>query len=141
MKKRYFIFITALVMATLLQGCGTKNESADASFPSASRNTGVSEGGITEETVYEGVYNYCRSTYDWSIAESNPEMMYLQTGEETESEYQVIFRSYTGTFVYFYVDKASGATRLTEYVPALDLEEEAGTINLYDYLEQPGTES
>jgi hypothetical protein len=47
----------------------------------------------------------------------------------------VIFRSYAGTFVYFYVDKSSGTTRLVEYVPTLDIEEEAGTIDLYDYLE------
>jgi hypothetical protein len=55
-------------------------------------------------------------------------------GEETESEYQVIFRSYTGSFVYFYVDKVSGTTRLIEYVPNLEIEEDAGTIDLYDYL-------
>jgi hypothetical protein len=84
---------------------------------------------------YDGVYNYCRSVYDWSIAEDNPDIMYVKMGEETESEYQVIFRSYTGTFVYFYVDKLSGITRLTEYVPNLDIKEEAGTIDLYDYLE------
>ena len=48
---------------------------------------------------------------------------------------QVIFRSYTGAFVYFYVDKLSGTTRLTEYVPNLEVEEEAVTIDIYDYLE------
>ena len=47
----------------------------------------------------------------------------------------MIFRSYTGAFVYFYVDKLSETTRLTEYVPTLEVEEDAGTINLYDYLE------
>ena len=55
-------------------------------------------------------------------------------GEETDSEYQVIFRSYTGSFVYFYVDKSSGVTRLIEFVPNLDIREEVGTINIYDYL-------
>ena len=61
--------------------------------------------------------------------------MYVKMGEETDSEYQVIFRSYTGAFVYFYVDKLSGTTRMVEHVPELDIEEEAGTIDLYDYLE------
>ena len=42
-------------------------------------------------------------------------------------------------FVYFYVDKLSGVTRLIEYVPSLDIQEEAGTINLYDYLKSDET--
>ena len=91
---------------------------------------------ITAEMAYEGVNNYCHSTYDWSVAEENPYIMYVTMGEETETEYQVIFRSYTGAFVYFYVDKASGTTRMVESVPSLDVEEETGTINLSDYLEK-----
>jgi hypothetical protein len=63
-------------------------------------------------------------------------MMYVTMGEETESEYQVIFRSYTGALVNFYVDKASGTTRMVEYVPTLDIENEVGTIQLSDYLEK-----
>ena len=62
--------------------------------------------------------------------------MYVQMGEETDSAYQVVFRSYTGAFVNFYVDKASGTTRMVESVPALNVEEETGTINLLDYLDK-----
>ena len=46
----------------------------------------------------------------------------------------MVFRSYTGALVYFYVDKADGTTRMTEHEPTLDVEHDAGTINLYDYL-------
>ena len=84
--------------------------------------------------AYEGVSNYCHSEYDWSIAEDNPEIMTLEMGEETDSAYQVVFRSYTGAFVYFYVDKASGSTRMVEYVPNLDIKNDAGTMNLFDYI-------
>ena len=84
--------------------------------------------------AYEGVSNYCHSEYDWSIAEDNPEIMTLEMGEETDSAYQVVFRSYTGALVYFYVDKASGSTRMVEYVPTLDIQNDAGTINLFDYI-------
>ncbi len=132
MKKLLCIMILVLAMSAVLQGCSAKNESAGApetSSPSASERI------ITKELAYEGVYNYCHSTYDQSIAEDDPSMMYVAMGDESETEYQVIFRSYTGAFVYFYVDKASGITRMTEYVPALDIESEAGTIDLYDYLE------
>ena len=92
------------------------------------------ESGITEEMAYEGVYNYCRSAYDWSIAEDDPSMMYVEMGDESETEYQVIFHSYTGAIVYFYVDKSDGTARMTEYVPALDTENEAGSTRIFDYL-------
>lgn len=91
---------------------------------------------ITAEMAYEGVNNYCHSEYDWSMAKDNPSIMNVEMGEETESEYQVVFRSYTGALVYFYVDKASGSTRMVEFVPTLNIESEAGTINLFDYLEK-----
>ena len=84
--------------------------------------------------AYEGVSNYCHSEYDWSVSEDNPDIMTLEMGEETDSAYQVVFRSYTGALVYFYVDKASGSTRMVEYVPNLDIKNDAGTINLFDYL-------
>ena len=91
---------------------------------------------ITADIAYQGVSNYCHSAYDWSAAEENPSMMSLTMGEETETEYQVIFQSYTGAIVNFYVDKTTGTTRMVEYVPTLDIKNEAGTIDLFDYIEK-----
>ena len=105
-------------------------------FCSCGSNTTKSE--ITAEMALKGVSNYCHSEYDWSIAKDNPSIMYVQMGEETDSAYQVVFRSYTGAFVNFYVDKASGTTRMEEYVPTLIVRSEAGTINLFDYLKKEG---
>ena len=62
--------------------------------------------------------------------------MYVQMGEETDTAYQVVFRSYTGAFVHFYVNKTSGTTRMVEKVSSLNVEEDAGTIELFDYLEK-----
>lgn len=90
---------------------------------------------ISAEMAYEGVNNYCHRKYDWSIAETNPSIMSVTMGDETETEFQVVFRSYTGALVYFYVDKKSGSTRMVECVPSLGIENEAGTIDLHDYLE------
>ena len=135
MKKLAILFILVFVICAILSACGTKNETEDTPSTSFDSETNISQNIISKEMAYDGIYNYCHSMYDWSIAENNPDIMYLKMGEETESEYQVIFRSYTGTFVYFYVDKSSGTTRLIEYVPTLEIKEEAGTINLYDYLE------
>ena len=103
-------------------------------FCSCGTNTSKSE--ITAEMAYEGVSNYCHSAYDWGVAEENPSIMYVQMGEETDSAYKVVFRSYTGTLVNFYVDKVSGTTRMEEYVPTLDIRNDAGTIDLFDYIKK-----
>ena len=91
---------------------------------------------VTEEMVYEGINNYCHKEYDWSVAKDNPDIMYLTMGEETDSTYQVVFRSYTGAFVHFFVNKKSGITRMVEEVPSINVKEDAGTINLFDYLKK-----
>ena len=101
-----------------------------------SKTSSMNSTDITAEMAYEGVNNYCHSQFDWSIAEENPSIMYVTMGEETDSTYQVIFRSYTAAMTYFYVNKANGSTRMVEQVPALNIENEAGTINLFDYLKK-----
>ena len=115
-----YIVLSSIFFVLLFCSCGTN----------------TSKRGITSEMAYEGVNNYCHSEYDWSIAMENPSIMYVQMGEETDSTYQVVFRSYTGAFVNFYVDKASGTTRMEEYVPTLDVRNDAGTINLFDYIKK-----
>ena len=117
MKHIAFSFI---LIAILLCSCGANSTKSE----------------ITAEMALEGVSNYCHSTYDWSIAKDNPDIMGVEMGEETDSAYQVVFRSYTGAFVNFYVDKACGTTRMEENVPTLDVRNDAGTIELFDYLEQ-----
>jgi len=114
---RKIVFILSAIMVLLLAGCrGSKPER------------------ISAQMAYEGVSKYCHSEFDWSPAQDNPSIMYVSLADSTDSEYKVVFRSYTGAFTYFYVDKASGDTRMVEFVPALNLESEAGTINLRDYL-------
>ena len=133
MKKSAFVFVMIFALLSVLSGCAIENAAED-DLPEPMEGD-ISEQRITEELAYEGVYRYCRSAYDWSAAQENPDIMYVELGEETEKEYQVVFRSYTGALVCFYVDKVSGTTRLVECVPSLGIEEETGTIELYDYLE------
>ena len=117
-------WILSFVLATLLLcSCGSKS-------------TNGSQSKITADMAFKGVNNYCHKEYDWSVAKDNPDIMYVQMGEETDSTYQVVFRSYTGAFVNFYVNKTSGTTRMEEYVPTLDMRNEAGSIDIFDYLEQ-----
>ena len=123
-----FIFITLFL-------CSCGNHKADvATFSDVQMEDTLRT--ITKEMAYESVNNYCHKEYDWSVAKDNPDIMYVQMGEETDSAYQVVFRSYTGAFVNFYVNKKSGTTRMEEYVPTLDIRNEAGTIDIFDYLEE-----
>ena len=124
------ITLTIVLVTLLLCSCGSKG-------------TNGSQSKITAEMAYEGVNNYCHQEYDWSVAKDNPDIMNLTMGEETDSTYQVVFRSYTGAFVHFYVNKTSGTTKMVEKVPNLNVEEDggehqssAGTINLFDYLDK-----
>ena len=119
-----YIVISSLLIA--VQFCSCQKNKTDV----------IQHAGITAEMAYEGVSNYCHSEYDWSIAEENPSMMSVTMGEETETEYKVIFRSYTGALVNFYVDKSSGKTRMVESVPALDVDSVTGTIDLLDYIDK-----
>ena len=116
--------ITICLLATmLLCSCGSKS-------------TKESQSKITAEMALEGVNNYCHSEYDWSLAKDNPDIMGVQMGEDSDSAYQVVFRSYTGAFVNFYVDKTSGTTRMEEYVPNLNVRNDVGTIDIFGYIDK-----
>ena len=90
------IVISSFIMLSLLCACH-QSETKESNYHPDLTQTSK----ITAEMAYEGVNNYCHSTYDWSIAKDNPSIMYISMGKETESEYEVVFRSYTGAFVYF----------------------------------------
>ena len=132
-----YIAFTFVFLALFL--CSCRNNQADVAQSSDVQIEDTLRT-ITADMAYEGINNYCHSAYDWSVAKDNPDIMYLTMGEETDSAYQVVFRSYTGAFVHFYVDKTSGTTRIVEKVPSLNVEEDAGTIDLFDYIEKQKSE-
>ena len=129
MRKIFYIVSIILASMLLLFACASKNNAVE----SANNNTNIKEK-ITKDIAFSGVNSYCHQNFDWSIAKDNPEIMSVEMGEETDTEYEVIFRSYTGSFTYFYVNKSDGNTRIVEYVPALDIKEESETINIFDYI-------
>jgi len=128
-------YIAFTIVFLVLFLCSCRNNKADVAQSSDAQMEDTLRT-ITADMAYEGINNYCHSAYDWSVAKDNPDIMYLTVGEETDSTYQVVFRSYTGAFVHFYVNKTSGTTRMVEKVPSLNVEEDAGTIELFDYLEK-----
>lgn len=153
MKKQICCMIAAVTVVTMLPGCGAKDTPADHSPAPAvvstvtpestaapestvpPESTAAPEQTITEDMAYEGVNNYCHKMYDWSVAEQLPDSMYVASYGETDCEYVVMFRSYTGAYEYFYVDKTTGMTRMTFRDYGLNDEEDGGTMNLWDYLD------
>ena len=125
---------TDLIPSVQTEKVDSLSSAHDETVSEKSDSSAAKKSGITAEMAYKGVDNYCHSTYDWSVAKGNPSIMYVQMGEETEAEHKVIFRSYTGSFVYFFVNKETGKTRMVEHVPSLNIEEESGTIDLREYL-------
>ncbi len=141
MKKIFFI-MSIITVGLLITGCNNTNKEVK-NEPVSSGNTEVTlaenivneptsaESQLTEEMAYEAIYNYCSERYGYSLTSSS---MYLEVEDETDDEYKIKFRSYTGAYVYFYIDKTSGVARMVEVEPNLDVEEETGTINVFDYL-------
>ena len=145
MKRLFSIFTAALVLCALLCGCAPKNEGPDGAEPTEVLNTAAPEpeNSSAPESVllymaYEGVSSYCRSVYGWGTDSEGSENCSLMIGEGTDTEHLLIFHSYTDSLVDFYVDKTTGLTRVVERVPALGIEEEAGTFDLFDYLGKEG---
>ncbi len=116
------IVLISIVVALLFCSCN-RNKTDGSQHPA-----------ITAQMAFEGVNNYCHSQYDWSAAADNPSMMSVTMGDETDAEYEVIFRSYTGALVHFHVDKATGKTRMVESVPTLGVDSTLGTIDILDYI-------
>ena len=147
--RKFLMISSVMIMALMLVGCGktqtgpqenptpsgeienNNEEKTQLAEPEVETKT---ENTITAEKAYDGVDKYCHENYEWNTAEENSDSMYVQMGEETDTEYQVIFRSYTGAFIHFYVDKTTGITRIVEISPIDNIASETGTINLSDYL-------
>lgn len=134
-RKNISIIVLLFAIAMLMSSCNSVNTSVDGSKAINVSNTSR-QNEITKEMAYNGINNYCHKNFDWDIAKDNSDIMYVEMGEETDTEYQVTFRSYTGSFTYFYVNKSDGNTKIVEYVPVMNIKEETGTINLFDYLDK-----
>ena len=99
---------------------------------------GADESSLSNEELVEAVRNYCyEQNPDLKDVEDDGEYpVYWDISDENDTQIVVVFRSYTGALNRFYIDKATGDTYVTEYVPMV-MEEEAQTgesFNVKDYL-------
>ena len=94
--------------------------------------------GISEEQAVTAVREYCYSvnTDLKSIEEAGEYPVYWEIESSDEKEIVVLFRSYTGALIRYYIDGATGDTSITEFMPGITDEEEptGESFNIWDYV-------
>ncbi|MCR4750156.1 MAG: hypothetical protein K5877_10250 [Lachnospiraceae bacterium] len=99
----------------------------------------VQEDILTDDQILSAIKNYCHiSNPDLKDIEDKGEYpVYWEVASSDENETVILFRSYTGALVRYYVDPATGDTYVTEFVEGITSEEERTdeSFNIKDYLE------
>ena len=111
----------ALLMLAVMAGlCGCGKESAS-----------------TDEQLLAAIKKYCCTMNPdlENIANAGEYPVYWEIVSSDEQEAVVLFRSYTGAQVRSYIDRATGETYMTEFVPGITTEEQrtGESFNVKDY--------
>lgn len=155
MNKKYNHVITGMLLSFMVLMtfccCGKKNDEADAleiisnnPLNVTTEQSMVSEievvtgEKLSDEQALSAIKNYCYITNPdlKSIVEAKEYPVYWEISSSDEDEIVVLFRSYTGAQNKYYIDRVTGDTYITEYVPGIMVEEEMTEerINVRDYL-------
>ncbi len=89
---------------------------------------------ITDEEALDAVINFMSSTQP-EVISNDDYTEYLIVESSTPEQIVVLYRSYTASQTRFYIDRATGETKVTELVPGIiDEETETGeAFNIKDY--------
>ena len=81
---------------------------------------------LTDEEALSAVKNDCFSSNPEleSIVESEDYTVYWEIVSSDESEIVVLYRSYTGAEIRYYIDRVTGSAYVTEFVPGITEEEQ-----------------
>ena len=94
---------------------------------------------ISDEQALSAVKRYCYSSNPdlESIVKAGEYPVYWDIASSDEQEVVVLFRSYTGAQIRYYIDRTSGEAYSTEFVPGLSAEESLTDegFNVRDYLD------
>ena len=149
------VMLASALMLTALGGCGKKDSDADNSatifepIGSGESKDGAESGNgsesgnadikITDEMALNAVKNYCyRSNPDLEgIEEAGEYPVYWEIESKSDSQIVVLFRSYTGAEIRYYVDSTSGETYVTEFVQGITDKEQRTdeTFNVKDQIQ------
>ena len=84
-----------------------------------------SESMLSDEQALKAIRNYCIAVNPdlESLADTEEFPTYWELASSDEHEVVVLFRSYTGALVRYYIDRSTGDTYVTEFVPGITPEE------------------
>ena len=93
---------------------------------------------LSEEQALYAVRRYCciGNPELETMADDGEHTVYWEAVSASEEELVVLFRSYTGAELRYYIDRSSGETYVTESVPGVTSGEERTeeSLNVWDYL-------
>ena len=119
--KKSFIVLVMISLLLLLFGCKVSNNK------------------ITEEVALTSIKNYCYAHFEnlKEMEDSDNFTINWEVVSSDDKQIVVMFRSYTGAQVRYYIDKGTGETYVTEFMPGItENEEKTGEVfNINDWLE------
>ncbi|MCR5402929.1 MAG: hypothetical protein K6E91_03810 [Butyrivibrio sp.] len=93
---------------------------------------------ITNEQALEAIKSYCYANNPdlEKMADSEDVTVYFDVSSSEAGEIIVLYRSYTGAQIRYYIDPSSGEVYVTEQVPGIIDEEQRTdeTFNIRDYM-------
>lgn len=92
---------------------------------------------LDRDQALAAIERFCREQNpDLNNMSQDEYSFYWELTSETEQEYVVTYRSYTGSFTYFHVNKATGEVTTMEYVPGITDGEVPGAeeFQIWDYI-------
>lgn len=94
---------------------------------------------LSDEQAAAAIRRYCRIVNPdlESVASGGEAPVYWEVSSSDESRIVVLFRSYTGAQIRYYIDPLSGETYVTEFVPGITADEARTdeSLNAWDYID------
>ena len=155
--RKIHIAMLALMLAFMLAGCGAEKENATEAATSTEAvatteatttgtlavltdqngKEGFKEEAVTDDQALNSIKNYCHAQNPdlEKIEEEGEYPVYWEVVSSDEKQIVVLFRSYTGAEIRYYIDPVSGETYVTEFVSGITTEEEKTDekFNIRDY--------
>ena len=96
------------------------------------------ERAMSDEQALAAVKRYCMSQNPdlEEIVKAGEHEVFWQISEHSEEQIVILFHSYTGADVRYYIDPVSGEAYVTEFVSGVTAEEQRTdeTLNVWDYM-------
>lgn len=112
--------------------------SSEESLGESSAESSLPEGLITEEDALYAIKAYCYINNPdlEEIVNEGTYTVYWEIESSDIDQIVVLFRSYTGAQIRYYIDRATGSAYVTEFVSGITEEEEKTDefLNIKDYL-------